>query len=250
MELATSVTLFHTIPKLIELTVDFDKMQLKAVNEVVEDMCLPEKFRFQLAKKAIHRNMDVLQADKRRNSKRMVDAKITTYYEQNRRSNFHPFVQEKRIEPVFPTNKIQFYSSEDVLIHVGQNSSFSTFEFNQEGCPKVVMMKYEHSFGCPKVENSFGCPKVEHSYGNEYFFVQKNKLATLDFTTENCSSNFFEIENILTEDFEITFKSKIVKCCQIKLSFCSVDDYSETLESKKKEPGLYFIIRNQKIINV
>ena len=49
MELATSVTLFHTIPKLIELTVDFDKMQLKAVNEVVEDMCLPEKFRFQLA---------------------------------------------------------------------------------------------------------------------------------------------------------------------------------------------------------
>ena len=226
MELATSVTLFHTIPKLIELTVDFDKMQLKAVNEVVEDMCLPEKFRFQLAKKAIHRNMDVLQADKRRNSKRMVDAKITTYYEQNRRSNFHPFVQEKRIEPVFPTNKIQFYSSEDVLIHVGQNSSFSTFEFNQEGCPKVVMMKHERS------------------YGNEYFFVQKNKLATLDFTTENCSSSFFQIENILTEDFEITFKSKIVKCCQIKLSFCSVDDYSETLESKKKEPGLYFIIRN------
>jgi len=40
------------VPQLIELTVDFNEMSLKSVDELVDDMFLPQNFVFQLAKKS------------------------------------------------------------------------------------------------------------------------------------------------------------------------------------------------------
>ena len=202
-----SVKPIAIVPKLIEMTVDFNKMQLKAVNEIVDDEWLPEKFRFHLAKKAIHRNMNMLKADKRRDSMRMI-----------------PAPGNVRGQNVLQNSQIKFTSSEDVLLYVGNDVSqdVSRVEFNQEGCSKTTMLKYQNSFG------------------NEYFFIKKGKEASLDFTINDSGgyySRCYEFENVSTDDFQIIFQSNTIKINHIDLSFCLVTDYSENLDSKKKDSG-------------
>jgi len=136
------------------------------------------------------------------------------------------FEHQNKLKINFSLNQIQFTSTENVLLYVEENSNLSSLEFNQEGCSKVASLKYGNRFG------------------DEYFFVWKEKLATLNFTTtipDDCL-NFFEIENICTEDFNITFKSNYLKCCpSMRLSFCAVDDLElKEKDEKKKDHGFEF----------
>ena len=91
-------------------------MTLNAIHEVVEDEWLSEKFRLEIAKKAIGRNKQILQTEKRRNEERMVVAKITALVSGGYR--------KKNVEKL-EGNKIQFTSSENVLLHIGSNSILS-----------------------------------------------------------------------------------------------------------------------------
>ena len=184
-------------------------------NEIVNDEWLPEKFRFHLAKKAIHRNMNMLKADKRRDSMRMIPAPGNVVGQN-----------------VLQNSTIKFTSSEDVLLYVGNDVSqdVSRVEFHQEGCSKTTMLKYQNYFG------------------NEYFFIKKGKEASLNLTINDSGGYighcYLSFENLSTEDFQIIFQSNIIKVDQIDLSFCLVTDYSENLDSKKKDSGFYVTLRN------
>ena len=119
-----------------------------------------------------------------------------------------------------------FYST---LVTTSAKMYVSRVEFNQEGCSKTTMLKYQNSFG------------------NEYFFIKKGKEASLDFTINDSGgyySRCYEFENVSTDDFQIIFQSNIIKIDHIDLSFCLVTDYSENLDSKKKDSGFYVTLRN------
>ena len=90
-------------------------MTLNAIHEVVEDEWLSEKFRLEIAKKAIGRNKQILQTEKRRNEERMVVAKITALVGGGYR--------KKNVEKL-KGNKIQFTSSENVLLHICKQLNF------------------------------------------------------------------------------------------------------------------------------
>ena len=108
------------------------------MSEVVEDEWLSEKFRLEIAKKAIDidRNKQII---------------------------------NKNVEKL-KGNKIQFTSSENVLLHIGSNSILSRLEFSQEGGLKDVLLK-----------NS-GFPTSGGYHGNPYIYVRKAKLATVRLT--------------------------------------------------------------------
>merc|ERR1712198_654413 len=99
------------VPKIIELAVDFNDMSLDAINEVITDERLSEKFRFQLAKEAIERIKRRLQTEKRRNKERMEVAK--TYKEVKGAMSFFGYEM----------NEIKFTSSENVLLHIGSSTT-------------------------------------------------------------------------------------------------------------------------------
>jgi len=210
------------VPEIIELAVNFDEMSLGAINEVVGDEWLSEKFRFQLAKKAIDRNKLRLQTEKRRNGRRMEEAKTIIVKDIG--------VDFSQGPPLYLMNEIQFTSSENVLLHVGSNFSLSKLEFSQEGGFKEVLMKNPgiHTFG---------------SYlGNEYIYIRKSKLVTLKFTElRKNNEEKYRYEDIRRKDFKITFKSNTLNLShELKLSFCLVcDDFSE-LEPKEKNTGFRF----------
>ena len=194
---------------------------LDAINEVITDEWLSEKFRFQLAKEAIDRNKRRLQTEKRRNKERMEVAK--TYKEVKGAMSFFGYEM----------NEIKFTSSENVLLHVGSSTTLLSLEFHQVGGFKEIFVTN------PGYETFGTC------FGNQYIYIQKAKLVTLklkfaesDLRSKNEDKEKYKYEDIHREDFKIIFKPNVVSLNPgLKLSFCLVqDDFSE-FEEKKKAPG-------------
>jgi len=221
------------VPKIIELAVNFDDMSLDAINEVITDEWLSEKFRFQLAKEAIDRNKRRLQTEKRRNKERMEVAKtsVATYKEVKGAKSFLGHQM----------NEIKFTSSENVLLHIGSSTTLLSLEFHQVGGFKEIFVTN------PGYETFGTC------FGNQYIYIQKAKLVTLklkfaesDLRSKNEDKEKYKYEDIHREDFKIIFKPNVVSLNPgLKLSFCLVqDDFSE-FEEKKKAPGFQFQFPDQ-----
>merc|ERR1719300_990693 len=204
------------VPKIVELAVNFDEMTLNAIHEVVEDEWLSEKFRLEIAKKAIGRNKQILQTEKRRNGERMVVAEITALVSGGYR--------KKNVEKL-EGNKIQFTSSENVLLHIGSNSILSRLEFSQEGGLKDVLLK-----------NS-GFPTSGGYHGNQYIYVRKAKLATVKLTENDGirrKEEKYRYDDIHRNDFKIIFEPNILSNGHgLKLSFCPV--YDDLFKFEQKE---------------
>jgi len=229
------------VPKIIELAVNFDDMSLDAINEVITDEWLSEKFRFQLAKEAIDRNKRRLQTEKRRNKERMELAKTSVTTDREVENVKKTYLKTRLSVFGYQMNEILFTSSENVLLHIGSNTTLSSLEFYQEG-------RFTEIFVTNPGYETFGT-----CFGNQYIYIQKAKLVTLklkfaesDLRLKNEDKEKYKYEDINREDFKIIFKPNVVSLNPgLKLSFCLVQDDISEFEEKKKATGFQFQFPDQ-----